>query len=100
MKLIIAMTLLVGWLAVEIRDFCFNGGLSHSLAYGLLKIILILASIIITIMCTFWINILPVFTVRANRAHRKQMATQLPDENQDGMNRDTLPNKVYRKNSF
>jgi len=100
MRLIITMTLLIGWLVVEIRDFCFNGGLSHFLAFGLLKIILILASIIVIIMVTFWINILPVFKIRANRLHRKQMTTELPAENHDEMNHATVANKLFRKNSF
>ena len=100
MKLIIAMTLLVGWLVVEIKDFCFNGELTHSLDFGLLKITLILASIIVIIMVTFWINVLPAIRIRKSRPIGKQNVNELPEKTNDWKSSTAIDSKLYRKNSF
>jgi ribosomal protein L33 len=50
MKLLILLAMLSGWLFSEIKEFFYNGGLGNLLAFGLLRIVFVLSSIIITVM--------------------------------------------------
>lgn len=100
MKLIITLTLLIGWLVLEIKDFCFNGGLSHSLAFGLLKITLILTSIVVIILMVFWVNVVPIFVGRGRHKKFENVLGGVPPIKNEGENEEKIINKPYRKNSF
>ena len=52
MKSLVILSLLLGWLIAEIKDFLGNGGMSNNLAYCLLKIIFILVVCLFVVQAT------------------------------------------------
>ena len=47
MTMIVVLALLSGWLVTELKDFFSNGGVTNTLAFGLLKMIVIVVMILI-----------------------------------------------------
>ena len=50
MKLLILLSILTGWLFAEVREFFANGGIGNLLAFGLLRILIVISSMVLTIL--------------------------------------------------
>ncbi len=59
MKQTIAASILGVWLLFEIKDFFINGGFSNSLAFGLLRICLVLVLLSLLLMTNLLLTVLP-----------------------------------------
>ncbi len=101
MRLMFSLAVLVVWLFFELKDFFYNGGLTHSLAFGLLKITVILILILVLGTIVLTMNLLPMLF---NQIINIQ---QIHTNNNKGVPKITrpkelLPNtkKIKRKNSF
>ena len=71
MKVVISLSILFVWLLFELKDFFFNGGFNHALAFGLLKIGFIIGAIIIIFLTTLWMNTVPHLYRQIQTKHQK-----------------------------
>lgn len=100
MKIIISTTMLLVWLVFELKDFFSNGGFSHSLAFGLLKIMFIMASIVIVGLIAIWVNLIPTM-IKLFSGRRKQNQLEILDLVSNRKKIDTgEKQKMFRKKSF
>jgi hypothetical protein len=59
MKQTIVASILGVWLLFEMKDFFINGGFSNSLAFGLLRICLVMVLLALLLMTNLLLNVLP-----------------------------------------
>jgi hypothetical protein len=52
--LIVSISFSSVWLLFELKDFFFNGGFKHDLAFGLLKISVLIPSLLVLIIVFLW----------------------------------------------
>jgi len=58
MRVIIVMSMLIGWLVAELKEFFTNGGFSNTLAFNLLRILIIACLIVFFVAMMIMANIL------------------------------------------
>jgi len=103
MKGIFGLALLVVWLVFELKDFMFNGGFSHALAFGLLKIIFILILILALGMVTVTMNIMPIFFnkfISLSQMENNDYVSPRPKPKHLSNIRAEINRSFYRKKSF
>ena len=100
MRLMFSLAVLVVWLFFELKDFFYNGGLTHSLAFGLLKITVILILILVLGTIVLTMNLLPMLFNQI--INIQQIHTNNNKPQKITRPKELLPNtkKIKRKNSF
>ena len=98
----ILMAGLAVWLLFELKDFINNGGFSYPLAFGLLKIFLIILSIISVSFFNFFMNLMPSIIRRSLHLDALHCNRQKYEKRKE--TDATLPElslrRIFRKNSI
>jgi hypothetical protein len=97
MKQIIATTILGVWLLFELRDFFYNGGFSNSVAFGLLRICLVLVLMSLLLTANLIISVLPkIFksVMKTERHELDQRFIEITRHAQNNFARNNIPNNT------
>lgn len=98
MKQIIASTILGVWLLFELRDFFYNGGFSNSVAFGLLRICLVLVLMSLLLTANLIVTILPKIFKTIMRNERQELDQRFVEITKKAQNNYGATNNNFANN--